>query len=61
VFKDLRDTLLDVTRQHCDGVVPVDYHGTTGNLHLVMAQSYVHSHGPMATIKNFALMNSVCS
>ena len=29
VFKDLKDTLLDITRQHCDGV-PVNYHGTTG-------------------------------
>lgn len=29
VFKDLKDTLLDVTRQHIDGL-PVDYHGTTG-------------------------------
>lgn len=29
VFKDLRDTLLDVVRQHSEGL-PVDHHGVTG-------------------------------
>lgn len=31
VFKDLKDTLLEVTRQHCHGVLPFEYNGTTGS------------------------------
>jgi len=28
--KDLRDTLIEVTRQHCGEIVPMDFHGVTG-------------------------------
>ena len=30
VYKDLRDTLIQVIRHHCDGDVPALYHGVTG-------------------------------
>jgi hypothetical protein len=30
VHKDLRDTLIEVTRQHCGEIVPADFHGVTG-------------------------------
>lgn len=30
VHKDLKDTLLEVTRQHCDGSIDADFNGTTG-------------------------------
>ena len=30
VHKDLKDTLIEVTRQHCDGQLAFDFNGTTG-------------------------------